>query len=104
MTDIYDVPHIMRYEKDRHSFVHALSNHTHAFQSKCCVSDSQNFIDKENIRIKLRGHGEAEANVHAGAIGLHRRIDGVVEFSEVDELVELGVDLALGKSQDSAVE
>jgi hypothetical protein len=42
------------------------------------VADRQHLVDQQHVGIDVDGHGEAEAHVHAGRVGLDRRVDEVL--------------------------
>ena len=52
------------------------------------VADGQHLVDQQHVGIDVDGHGEAEAHVHARRVGLHRRVDEVLQLGELDDLVE----------------
>ena len=54
--------------------------------------------------IDVDRHGEAEPHVHAGRVGLHRRVDELAQLGEVDDLVEALLDLALRQAEHDAVD
>ena len=75
-----------------------------AFSLERSVADGQDFVDEQDFRFEMRGHGEGEAHVHAAAIVLHRGIDEMLDVGEGDDLVELAVDFALAHAEDGAVQ
>ena len=68
------------------------------------VADGEHLVDQQHVGVDVDGHGEAEAHVHAGRVGLHRRVDEVLEFGELHDLVEAPGDLALRQAEHDAVD
>ena len=50
------------------------------------------------------GDGERQADVHAAAVALHRRVEEVLHFGEGDDLIELLPDLRAAHPEDRAVQ
>src|SRR5215475_853061 len=74
------------------------------FILKSRVAYSQHFIDQQNFRLQMGGHGESQAHVHSAGIALDRRIDETFDFGEGDDLVELPVYFAAPHAEDRAVQ
>ena len=75
-----------------------------ALVREALVADGEHFVHQQHVGIDVNRHREAEAHVHAGRIGLHRRVDEVLELGELDDLVEAAGDLALGEAEHDAVD
>ena len=52
------------------------------------VADGEHLVDEQHVGIDVNRHREAEPHVHAGRVGLHRRVDEVLQLGELDDLVE----------------
>lgn len=52
----------------------------------------------------MRRDGEAEADFHAGGVGLDGGVEGVADVGEGDNFVELGVGLLFGEAEDGGVD
>src|SRR5262249_30878368 len=52
----------------------------------------------------VRGHGEAEAHLHARGVVLDRRIDETLQLGEGHDAIELRLDLPAGHAEDDPVE
>ena len=52
----------------------------------------------------MNGDGKPEPHVHAGRVGLDRRVDEILQLGELDDLVEPPGDLALGQAEHDAVD
>lgn len=48
--------------------------------------------------------GEAEADFHAGGVGLDGGVEGVADVGEGDDFVELGVGFFFGEAEDGGVD
>ena len=68
------------------------------------VADRQHLVDEQDLGLHVGGDGEAEAQVHARRVALHRGVHELLEPGEGDDLVEPGAHLALGHPEDRAVE
>jgi hypothetical protein len=74
-----------------------------AFSLKLGISHGEYFIDDQDFWFEVGGDGEGQADVHAGAVALDRRIEEVFHFRERHDLVELAGNLAAAHPQDAAV-
>src|SRR5581483_8799871 len=68
------------------------------------VADAEHFVYNEQVRVGVRGHGEAEPSVHARGIAFHGRINELLELGEFYDAVEAALDLLAAQSQDGAVQ
>ena len=78
-----------------------LSRH---FSGEALVADRQHLVDQQHFGIDVDGHREPEPHVHARRVGLHRRVDEVLQLGELDDLVEAALDLPLGEAEHDAVD
>ena len=42
---------------------------------ECAIANGQHFVDEQDVRLEMRGDGEAESRVHAVRVALDRRVD-----------------------------
>ena len=84
--------------------LHQLLHLADALGLEGCVTDRQHLVDDEDFRLDMSRHGEAEPQIHAARIMLHRRVDEVCDAGEVDDRIELGTDLAAAHAEDRAVQ
>ena len=68
------------------------------------VADGEHLVDEQHVGIDVDRDGEPEPHVHAGRVGLHRRVDELLQLGELDDLVEALLDLALGEAEHDAVD
>ena len=68
------------------------------------VADGEHFIDEQNFRLEMRGHGKRQPHVHPARIMFHRRIDEFFQLRERHNLIELALDLLLVHPQDRAAQ
>ena len=78
----------VRDQQHRPAATAELSELVEALVRKGFVADGQHFVDEQDVGIDMNGHGEPEPHVHAGGVGLHRRVDEVLELGKRDDLVE----------------
>ena len=68
------------------------------------VADREHFVDEQHVGIDVNRDGESEPHVHAGRVGLHRRVDELLQLGELDDLVEALLNLALRQAEHDAVD
>ncbi len=68
------------------------------------VAHRQHLVHHQDLRLQMGGHREGQAQVHAAGIALDGRVDELLHFGEVHDLVELALDLGAAHAQDGAVE
>jgi hypothetical protein len=59
-----------------------------ALVREALVADREHLVDQQHVGIDVNGDGEPEPHVHAGRVGLDRRVDELAQLGEVDDLVE----------------
>ena len=94
----------MRHEQDRLAAAPELAELVEALVREALVADRQHLVDEQHVGIDVDRHGEAETHVHAGRVGLHRRVDEILQLRELDDLVEAPRDLALRQAEHDAVD
>ena len=62
----------MRNKQNRFTTRPKLQDALEAFLTEPAISDTQYFVDDENIRVNFRGHRERQPHVHAGRVLLNR--------------------------------
>ena len=70
-----------------------------AFPLKRQITDSQHFIDDENLRIEVGCHRIRQTDVHSTGITLHGSIKELGHLSEADDVIKLSRYLASRHSQ-----
>ena len=68
------------------------------------VADGEGLVDDEDIRLDDGRDCERDASDHAAGVVLERHVHEVAKLSEVDDVVEVGVDELLGIAEKRAVE
>ncbi len=68
------------------------------------VAHRQDFVDQQDIGIDMDRDGESQPHVHPGRVGLHRRVDELLELGEFDNLVEALGHFALRQAEHDAVD
>ena len=94
----------VRHEEDGLAAALELRELVEALVREALVADRQHLVDEQHVGIDVDRHGEAEPHVHAGRIGLHRRVDEVLQLGELHDLVEALRDLALREAEHDAVD
>ena len=89
----------MGHEQHRLAAPAELAELVEALVGEALVADRQHLVDQQHVGIDVDGDGEAEPHVHAGRVGLHRRVDELLELGELDDLVEAPRDLALREAR-----
>src|SRR5882672_2803437 len=96
--------HVMRHKKNRAALPAYVVHLVEALLLKGRVAYSQHFVHHQDLRLKMRGHGEGEANVHAGRIPLDRSLDELLQLGEGHDLVKLSLDLGATHPENSAAQ
>ena len=52
------------------------------------VTDGEDLVDDQHVRLQVRGHREGQAQVHAAGVALDRGVQEALDAGEVDDLVE----------------
>ena len=86
-------------QEDRLAAAPELAELVEALVREAFVADGEHLVDEQHVGIDVDGDGEAEPHVHAGRIGLDRRVDELPQLGEVDDLVEALLDLALASGR-----
>ena len=73
-----------------------LADLVQALAGEGLVAHRQHLVDQQHVGVDVDGHREAEARVHAGRVGLDRRVDEALQLREVHDLVEALLHLARG--------
>ena len=89
----------MRDEQDRLAAAAELRELVEALVREALVADREHFVDQQHVGIDVDRDGEAQPHVHAGRVGLDRRVDELAQLGEVDDLVEALLDLALASGR-----
>ena len=91
-------------EQDRLAAAPELRELVEALVGEALVADREHLVDEQHVGIDVDRHGEPQPHVHAGRVGLDRRVDELAQLGELDDLVEALLDLALGQAEHDAVD
>ena len=75
-------------EEDGLAAASELGELVEALVREALVADGEHFVDQQQVGIDVNGDGKPQPHVHAGRVGLDRRVDEVLELGELDDLVE----------------
>ena len=78
----------MRHEQDRLAAALELRELVEALVREALVADGEHFVDEQHVGIDVNRDRETEPHVHAGRVGLDRRVDEILELGELDDFVE----------------
>ena len=104
VAELLDEIERMRDQQDRFVAPAELGELVETLVREALIADGKHFVHEQHFGIDVHGHGKAEAHIHAGRVGLHRRIDEVLHLGELDDLVEAAADVLLGEAQHDAVD
>ena len=93
----------MRDEEKRHS---PLAEPVHALRAlslELHVPDGEHLVEKENVRLDVRGDGEAEPCHHPRRVGTQRRVDELLDAGELDDLRQPARHVAVRMAEDGTV-
>jgi hypothetical protein len=96
--------HIVADEYDADAPISQLLDSTLAAALEANVSDSENFIDEENIWIAVRSDREPKAHIHSARITPNGRIDEIADPRELDNGVKTLADLVGGHPENRGVD
>ena len=88
VAEALDQAERVRDEQDRLAAALELGELVEALVREALVADREHFVDQQHVGIDVDRDGESEPHVHAGRVGLHRRVDEVLHLGELDDLVE----------------
>ena len=91
-------------EQDRAALLGHITHFAQAFPLEFGIPDCQHFIHHQDLRFQVGSHGKGQAHIHARRITFDRRIDELLDFGKIHDLIELAVDLGPFHSQDGAVQ
>ena len=94
----------MRDEQDRLVAAAKLRELVEALVRERLVADGEHFVHEQHVGIHVNRDREAETHIHAGGVGLHRRVDELAQLGEVHDVVEPILDLALRQAEHDAVD
>ena len=95
---------LVRDEQHRAAAAAELGKLVEALVRERLVADGQHLVHEQHVGIDVDGDRESKAHVHARGVGLHRRVDEVLELGERHDLVEARGDLALRQAEHHAVD
>src|SRR5262245_45669666 len=104
LAKVGDGPKIMRHENYRGPVsdhrIHALD----AFPLKEIITNAQDFIDKQYVRIYMRGNRKPQTSKHTRRVSFDRSIDKLLELGESNDSVETPADLFPRHTQNRTVQ
>jgi len=73
------------------------------FGHKRSISNGQDLINEQNIRVHINGDRKSEPHVHSRRISFDWGIDKLLKLCKPDDVIEFFRDLFFGKTQHDAV-
>ena len=104
VAEALDQAERVRDEQDRLAAPLELGELVEALVGEALVADREHLVHEQHVGIDVDRHRETEAHVHAGRVGLDRRVDELLELGELDDLVEAARDLLLRQAEHDAVD
>src|ERR1700720_2249847 len=98
VTELADVIHGVRHQKNGLSRSAKILDPVKALPLKSSVADTKNFIDNQDIGIDLGSHSKSESHVHSRRVLLHRGIYKVAQLGKLDNGFLALPDLASSQS------
>ena len=95
---------IVRYEQNRAASILEGRDDAEAFPLKVLVTDGEDLVEEENVRLEERGDRKPEPHRHAARVGADRPVDRVLDFGERDDLVEALANLGATQTLDRPVQ
>ena len=103
-TNLADARHIVADENHGPPMVRHFLHFPQALLLKAAVSHRQDFVDDQNIRLEVGGHGESQPHIHARGEAFDRGVQEHFRFGKADDFVEFALDLDLGHAEDGPVQ
>ena len=94
---------VVRDEHHRAPAAPVLEDPPQALALEGLVADGEHLVQQQHVGVDVRGHGEAEAGVHARRVGPHRVVDEGLQLREGDDRLHPLVDLAAREPLDGGV-
>src|SRR5579862_7365832 len=101
-TEPPNLSHMVAYEDDGAAMARYVAHFTQALFLKGDIAHGQDFIDKQNFRLEMRGDGKGETHLHAAAVVLQGSIEEAFHFGEGYDFVELAADFRCAHAQHGA--
>ena len=95
--------HVVRDKDDGATLLGHLPHLPQALGLELLVTDRQDLIGDEDVRLQVSGHGEGQAQVHARGVAFYGGVQELLHLREPDDVVEAGLDLLLVHAEDGAV-
>ena len=95
---------VMRDEHDRAATPLELVDLPEALALEFLITDREDLVQEEHVRLNVRGDRKAEPHVHTGGVGAHRQVDEPLQLGECDDLVHQLTDACPGEPMDRAVQ
>src|SRR2546427_5436771 len=89
----------MRRHEDCFPTLHKRPDTIETFPAEISITDPQNFIDDEDIRINACRDREGQTHVHSIRIGFHWLMDEILQLGKRYDVGVEPVDLFLGQSE-----
>src|SRR5438067_6826479 len=77
----------MRDEDDRAAALLELGDLAEALALEVLVTNREDLVEQQRVRLDVSGHGEAEPHVHPRRVRAHREVDEPLELGERNDLV-----------------
>ncbi len=77
---------------------------TEALLLEVGIADREHFVDDQDFRLEVRCDRKRQADIHARAVSLHRRVEEFFALAERDDFVEFSRDFRAAHPEDGAVE
>src|SRR5437016_6906526 len=89
----------MGHDENRFPFIEKRSYTTDTLSEKIGVSNTQGFVDEENVRMNGGRNRKGQPHVHSIRIGFHWLMDEILQFGELDDVHIEPVDFLLGQPE-----
>jgi hypothetical protein len=95
----------MAYEQDSPAFPGGHLLHlAKAFLLELGVTNGQDFVYDQNLWLEMGRDSEGKADIHAGAIALHRRLEELFYVGEGYDLIEFRLNLVSLHAENRAIQ
>ena len=74
-----------------------------AFGLEVGISNCQNFINQQNIRIHVDGNRKGKPHIHTGRIRPHRIVNKFFQFGKGNDIMQPGINFLLGQAKNRCI-
>ncbi len=91
-------------EDEGHALSAEISDLRVAFFLEGLVAHGEDLVGQEDVGLQVDGHGETQAHLHAGGVVFEGGVDEVLEFGELNDVLDALLGVAVAETVEAGVE